>query len=185
MRLTKATDYGLLLVAYLLTRPRDSRTSIRDSRTSIKEAAAACQIPPRFLASIVRQLTHGGLLATTRGVHGGVWLTETGARATIRQVLEAIEGSIDLTDCQRRPGLCQNEPSCFMKAFWAEVQGQFLDTLGATTVAELALRASAAQAPLQPTPARAEPIADHYAAQEGADDRGAPEMTPPCRGSSV
>ncbi len=134
MRLTKATDYGLLLVAYLLTRPRDNRTSI-------KEVAAACNIPPRFLASIVRQLTHAGLLATTRGVHGGVSLTEGGARASMRQVLEAIEGSIDLTDCQRQPGLCQNEPSCFMKAFWAEVQGKFLDALGATTVAELARRA--------------------------------------------
>lgn len=149
MRLTKATDYGLLLVAYLLARPRGDRTSI-------KEAAAACHIPPRFLASIVRQLTHAGLLATTRGVRGGVWLTEAGAKATVRQVLEAIEGSIDLMDCQRGPGLCEVEPSCFMKAFWVEVQGKFLEALGSTTVAELALRAAAARTPAEPVRPRGE-----------------------------
>ena len=130
MKLTKACDYAIILLNYLLqlgeTKP-----------VSVKKAAADCHIPKRFLANIVHILAKAGIVITVKGKDGGIKLSKSSDKITIRDVLEALEGSIKFVDCQTNGNICETEGSCTTKYFWDAALKDFVSTLDKTTIKDL------------------------------------------------
>ena len=53
-------------------------------------------------------------------------------------LIEAIDGEIFLNDCIQRPGSCDRQAICSVHNVWDTARRQLRDTLGSTTLAELA-----------------------------------------------
>jgi len=121
LRLTRATDYAILAMMHLGSLP-DGRIVLRD------EIARAYDIPPSFLAKVLRQLVQAGLLRSTRGAYGGFGIQRRASEINLLDILEAIEGRIPLTDGARgRP----------TSGVWPEVQRQMASLLRGTTLEAL------------------------------------------------
>jgi Rrf2 family protein len=121
LRLTRATDYAILAMMHLGSLP-EGRIALRD------EIARACDIPPSFLAKLLRQLVKAGLLRSTRGVNGGFGMQRRASEINLLDILEGIEGRIHLTDgAQGRP----------TSGVWPEVQRQMTSLLRGTTLETL------------------------------------------------
>ena len=131
MRFSKATDYGLLLVIHLAKLDEGERTSVRS-------VASTCNISERFLANIVAQLSTAGIVCSRRGAGGGIWLARPSEDISLRDVIEVLEGPLELFDCQRIPSLCQQEDACTMKRFWNEVRDGLMSTLGHAKLCDFA-----------------------------------------------
>jgi Rrf2 family protein len=108
--------------------------------------AEAEDLPLPYLEQLVARLRKAGLVASTRGAHGGYELTRAPADISMADVVSALEGSMVPMQCFTEPGtkprvLCNHEidgyEHCATKLLWTRVQGSVARALEQTTLAEL------------------------------------------------
>lgn len=129
MQLTRQGDYAIRLVCALAT--ANGLPLIQ------KEVSRDYEIPEAFLAKIAQQLSRAGLVTSIRGAGGGMVLARPANTITLREVVEAIEGTIALNLCLRGPGTCPRDLFCTVHPVWQRAQDAVLQVLESVTVAEL------------------------------------------------
>lgn len=129
MQITRQADYAVRAVLYL--------ASNGDQRTATSMIAEEQRIPPSFLAKIVSQLSIAGLLHTSRGARGGVTLARTPKEITLLEVIEAIDGPIQLNECIGDIGSCSFEDDCPLRPVWCDAQEDLVKKLKGTNFADL------------------------------------------------
>ena len=65
-----------------------------------RQLAADGNLPERFLLHILRDLVNHGLLRSTRGVDGGYALIRSPHDVTLLEIIEAVEGPMDMVEQQ-------------------------------------------------------------------------------------
>lgn len=129
MQITRQADYAIRAVRYL------SRAG--NQRAATSTVAKEMKIPPSFLAKIISQLSIAGIVQTSRGAHGGVMLARPPEEITLLDVVEAIDGPIQLNECVADPGKCEFAEDCAMHPVWVEAQKLLTERLRSTTFANL------------------------------------------------
>jgi len=130
MQITRQADYAVRAVLHLAHMKNGERTA-----TSI--VAKEQYIPPSFLAKIISQLSIAGLLHTSRGARGGVTLAREPKDITLLEVVEAIDGPIQINECVTEEGCCSFEGNCPVRSVWCEAQGELVARLKKTDFAQL------------------------------------------------
>lgn len=130
MQITRQADYAVRAVLHLA---RMGNTERAATSTVAKEQ----NIPPSFLAKIISQLSIAGLLHTSRGARGGVTLAREPKDITLLEVVEAIDGPIQLNECVGNDGLCTFEEECPIKPVWCNAQEELVQRLKSTNFAQL------------------------------------------------
>jgi Rrf2 family protein len=92
---------------------------------------------------IVAQLARAGLLRTFPGREGGLMLPRPAAQITLRDVVEAFEGPILLSECLQYKGEddCPFRTNCPVSPKWGRVQVAMLREMTAITFESLAQEA--------------------------------------------
>ena len=152
MQLTRAADYGVRVMIYLATLPEDQRAPLPD-------LARATQAPESFLSKVLQSLAHAELIISRRGKAGGFAILPRGREASMREVIEAVDGPICLNICLNGSKDCDRKPTCSAHPVWARAQRAMLDVLMAATVSAMAAKAS----PLRSVPISASSQADRAA----------------------
>lgn len=122
LRLTKLTDYGILL----LTRMASSE----QLRFTATELAEMTHIPMPTVSKILQMLLHENLLSSTRGTRGGYQLTRDASQINVRDVINVFEGSIALTECNIEGSTCDQHDVCSTSNNWKRINiavGQALE----------------------------------------------------------
>ena len=130
MQITRQADYAVRAVLYL------ARTGSSE-RAATSAIAKEQKIPPSFLAKIVSQLSIAGLLHTARGARGGVMLARDPKEITLLEVVEAIDGTIQLNECVEGNGVCSFENNCPIRPVWCEAQDELVGRLRNTNFAQI------------------------------------------------
>src|SRR5574338_587553 len=99
MQITRQADYALRAMYYLSKLEPTERAA-----TSL--IAEEQRIPPSFLAKIISQLSIAGLIHTSRGARGGVSLARSPESISVLEVVEAIDGPLQLNECTDDPASC-------------------------------------------------------------------------------
>ena len=114
MKLSKLTDYGVVLLSFLAAAPERSK-----SAASLAEETG---IPGPTVAKLMKMLTRGGLVTSTRGIAGGYTLASAAETITVAGIISAIEGPIALTACvEESDDLCSVESTCGVAGNWDSV----------------------------------------------------------------
>ncbi len=90
MRITQEADYALRIMCLL-----QRMQGITDAG-SIAEASS---VSPRFTLKILRKLSQSGLVYAKKGATGGYLLCDGAEKATLRQVIELIDGPLSISKC--------------------------------------------------------------------------------------
>jgi Rrf2 family protein len=130
LRFTSAADYATRAMIHLACLPEGSQ-ALRD------EIASAERIPSSFMAKILRSLVRAQLLRSARGVNGGFSLAKTPQDISLLEIIEAVEGPINLTDCSTDTESCDRAVDCPAAPVWINVQTSMKDILGDTTLEAL------------------------------------------------
>lgn len=126
------------------------------SPVALASLAEAEQLPLSYLEHLVARLREAGLVASTRGAHGGYRLGRLATEITMKDVVEALEGPIAPMECFDPDGegrvLCSHtedgDQACATKLLWTRVQGGINRALTGTTLQELMEFGEPAQPPL-------------------------------------
>ena len=128
-RLSKKADYGLIALKHLAQHAEES--------VSAREIAAIYNIPAELLAKVLQKLVRKGLLVSQQGTNGGYVLARDPAAISIVDVMEALEGPISITPCERGDD-CQQMRTCSVRDPLLKIKAKVVRVLGDTSIYELA-----------------------------------------------
>ena len=130
IRLTNLADYAVVVMS--------AAARAADPRLSAGSVAAMTALPTPTVAKLMGQLARANLLVSTRGVAGGFRLAREPAHITVADIVEAIDGPVQLTQCMSgTPGDCSLEGSCASRAHWPLINRSVRDALAAVSLADI------------------------------------------------
>lgn len=129
MELTRRSDYACRIIR--------AAYESKDAYISVSEVAKREQIPYAFARSIQHDLVHAGLLKTVRGAKGGLSLACDPATTTLLEVLEALQGPINMSPCSADPGYCAKCGECQFRAVWLRADALMHDYFASITLESL------------------------------------------------
>ena len=127
--LSKKADYGLIALKHLARHAEES--------VSAREIAKEYRIPGELLAKIMQRLARKGLVVSQQGTHGGYILGRDPSRISIVDVIEALDGPIGITPCERGSS-CEQMEKCSVKDPLMAVRAKMVRVLSDTSIYELA-----------------------------------------------
>lgn len=131
VRLSKRTEYALMVVQYMAVRPH--------VQISAKELAQRLELPPALMAKVVQALVRGQVLTSVLGAGGGYRFKRSTTDVSIADVIEAVEGQQgSLVDCQEtNHDGCEMQVTCMIREPLALLNERIILTLKTMTVADL------------------------------------------------
>lgn len=130
MQLTRGADYAVRVLVHMAGLEGHRRISL----SALSRATAA---PDSFLSKVLQALGRAGMIVSHRGQGGGFEITPTGRGASVREVIEAIDGPIHLNVCLDPARICTRKSWCPAHPVWARAQRAMLAELEAANVAEM------------------------------------------------
>jgi FeS assembly SUF system regulator len=132
IRITRLTDYGIVLLTHIA---KSSDVSVHN----IRDLSAETRLPLPTVSKILKALTRKGILISHRGVKGGVKLARKPENITVVDIICALDGPIAITDCTSdNHHLCDKEGLCSVKSNWQKINRAVQDTLQNITLADMA-----------------------------------------------
>jgi len=108
--------------------------------TPLKDIAQRQQISVHYLEHLITPLIRGGILLSTRGARGGVWLTKTPEEIRLNEVIQLVEGSLAPVECVNNPDICNRSASCVTRDVWDEMKRAMNGVLESITLQDLVER---------------------------------------------
>jgi len=136
MQLTRAADYAVRVMVHLATLPAHERALL-------PALAKATDAPESFLSKVLQALVRAKLISSRRGQSGGFEILPRGRQASMYEVIEAIDGPIQLNVCLVSGRSCNRKTCCPAHPVWVQAQRAMLDVLIRTGIGELASQSSA------------------------------------------
>ncbi len=132
LRLTRQSDYGIVLMTHFAGFPDKSVQNARD-------LARCTNLPLPTVSKILKALARAGLLVSHRGVKGGYGLARPPAKINVDEIIEALEGPIALTDClDHETDECGIEFCCPVRTNWQRINKAVRDALKGIPISEMA-----------------------------------------------
>lgn len=103
----------------------------------LKDVAECQDISEGYLEQILPYLKKAGLVNSRRGAHGGYSLAKPPSRITLREVIWALEGDLNVVDCVAAVTLCQKVKFCTSRNVWVEVSKRIEDVLDSFTLQDI------------------------------------------------
>ncbi|MBI5118549.1 Rrf2 family transcriptional regulator [Candidatus Poribacteria bacterium] len=131
MQITRASEYAIRGVLDLCMQPKGAVCLLN-------EISERQNVPPSFLSKIFQNLARAGIVSSSRGTGGGFTLLKPPEDINLLDVLEAIEGQIEMNVCLGNGDVCGNRSVCPVHDVWREAQDQLFATLRKQSFAQLA-----------------------------------------------
>ena len=106
----------------------------------LKDIAERQQISLQYLEHLIGPLVSAGLVKTTRGFKGGVWLARPPAEIKLSETMQILEGDITPVECINNPGACTRSRTCATRDVWDEMKQAMYGVLDSTTLEDLVKR---------------------------------------------
>ena len=131
MKITRATDYAIRLLAHL---------AAGEVETTSATLASELGIPLNHLAKLVQTLARQGYLFTRRGKGGGLRLAIDPKKIKLAQIVEAVEGPIIVNECVLNNRNCKFSGKCKVRRCLKDVRSKIHEMLMATSIFDVALQ---------------------------------------------
>jgi FeS assembly SUF system regulator len=132
IRMTRQTDYGIVLLTRMAHRPAAEVHTARD-------LAAEARLPLPMVSKILKMLAKKGLLVSHRGAKGGYSLAQRPEEISVSRIISAMEGPVAMTNCSfATPGTCEHETVCPTRGNWQRINRVVRQALEQISLLEMA-----------------------------------------------
>jgi Rrf2 family protein len=135
MRVSSKAHYGLRMMT-------EFARTYGQGPHSLADVARDEHLPQPYLEQLAAQLRRGGLIESTRGVHGGYSLTRPPREISVLEVVGCVEGEVAPVDCLAHgyvSGTCVKEGDCASQGLWKRLKNSIDEVLSSTSLADLVL----------------------------------------------
>lgn len=131
LRITKQTDYGIVLLTTLAGQP--------GRLFAAPELALETRLPAPMVSKILKALAREGIVESHRGAKGGYCLGRPADEISVAEVITALEGPIGITACiDDAAGECGYAGACAVRSNWNQINRVIRHALDSISLAEMA-----------------------------------------------
>jgi Rrf2 family protein len=87
----------------------------------LREIAKREDISLKYLEQVIVPLRIAGLVRSARGSKGGYSLAKHPSEIYLKDLVETLDGPLNLIECLKDPKVCQKVPYCITRDIWQEV----------------------------------------------------------------
>ncbi len=113
MKLSTRGKYGLYAMYYLAAHAGEGPQTLQNIST--------VGVPKQYLEQILGNLRRAGLVSTVRGAQGGYQMAQSPEETSLRDIIDAVEGPIELSECAGAENTCQRSGTCPVRWVWQRV----------------------------------------------------------------
>jgi Rrf2 family protein len=106
----------------------------------LKEIAKKENISLKYLEQVIIPLRTAGLVKAIRGSKGGYSLGRPPSEICLNDVVEVLEGPVNLLECVRDSKVCQRSPFCVTRDIWKEVSEAIYEIFHSITLEDMVHR---------------------------------------------
>jgi len=129
IRITKLTDYGVVLMAFMASHPL--------RLFQARELAEYTAVAHPTVSKLLKKLAKNKLLISHRGTHGGYLLACRPEEISVAELVNALEGPIAITDCNRGHQYCPTASQCAIKTPWQQINHVITEALASVKLSDL------------------------------------------------
>jgi Rrf2 family protein len=131
MQFSTSIEYAIHGLVYLTAKRSDSAVLVGD-------VASAIKVPESYLRKVFQALVRARLVSSQRGARGGFVLAREPARITLKDIVEAIDGSLPLYTCVKARRKCTAVDPCPVSEAFEQARQKMAEVLEATNLEALA-----------------------------------------------
>ena len=113
MKLSTRGKYAVYAMQYLAAHAGEGPQSL--------QSISAVGVPKQDLEQILGNLRRAGLVTTVRGAQGGYQLARDPHEMSMRDIIDAAEGPIELSECAGAEPACHRSGTCAVRRVWQRV----------------------------------------------------------------
>ena len=106
--ISRDTDYAIRALVFMTRNPRKCVITVDEI---VEEEG----LPERFLRRILQNLVKKKILVSHKGKKGGFSFSKPPADIKLTDVIEALQGNVDLTNCLLKGRICPNVKRCALR----------------------------------------------------------------------
>lgn len=129
LRVTRLTDYATLLLTVLAATPEAVH-----SATALAERT---RLELTTVSKVLKLLAQHELVIGFRGVNGGYRLARAPEDVSLFEIVESIEGPLELTECSSEHSRCEFQPWCGVSPHWRQINDIVADALRSVTLKQM------------------------------------------------
>lgn len=130
MKLSQSSVHGILAALYIATHEKEGSVATR-------VIAEECGLPPIHLTKILQQLARYRLVSGTQGPGGGFTLVKPAGQITLLEMIEAVEGPVEVEPMSREVTKVSKHSREKFKAVCTDIRDYARARLGKTTIKQL------------------------------------------------
>ena len=130
MRISTRSRYGVRLMLKLAL-------NYGNQPVFLKDIAKNEEISEKYLSQIIIPLKAKGLVTSFRGMNGGYVLEKPPLQINLREIVELLEGKVELLNCIASPATCSRVSICATRDIWDSLGEKIAQTLESVTLEDL------------------------------------------------
>ena len=103
---------------------------------SLADISGRQEISLSYLEQLFAKLRREQLVTSARGPGGGYRLARSGEEIFVAEIIDAVDESVDVTNCQGK-GNCHQGETCLTHHLWEDLSGQIHDFLSQISLYDL------------------------------------------------
>jgi Rrf2 family protein len=130
MKLSTRATYGLRALLVLACKYGQGPILLRD-------IAEMQDLPTTYLEQLMVLMRKSGLVSATRGINGGYKLMRDPSQVTLAEIVQVLEGPLDLVECAAVASCHRDPATCALKVTLGEATNVLLEFLKGVTLQQL------------------------------------------------
>ncbi|MDP8234557.1 MAG: RrF2 family transcriptional regulator [Candidatus Saelkia tenebricola] len=130
MKLSTRSRYGLRFML-------DLALNCENGAVFLKDTAKREEISEKYLSQLVIPLKAVGLINSIRGAHGGYTLAKNPSEISLKNIIEILEGDLNLVACVKDTFSCDRVSVCTTRGVWAKLGDKIKELLDSFTLEDL------------------------------------------------
>ena len=130
MKLSTRSRYGTRMMLYLAQH-------YGERPVQIGEIARHQDISVKYLEQLIIPLKKANYIKSVRGPKGGHMLAKPPEEITVGEIVELLEGGINLADCIENPETCKRSKICLTRGIWESATKAMSQELYSITLSDI------------------------------------------------
>lgn len=131
MKINTRARYAIRMMADILKNSNGNTVPLKD-------VANRQNLSKRYLSQLAIPLKNAKLLKSVWGMNGGYLLAMEPEDIRILDIIEAVDGPINIIDCITDENTCDRAPFCECNVLWQDINDTITNRLAHYTLADLA-----------------------------------------------
>tara|TARA_R110002167_G_scaffold290126_2_gene495154 strand:+ start:231 stop:662 length:432 start_codon:yes stop_codon:yes gene_type:complete len=131
--LSSSSKYAIKAVLYLALHASES------NKIRAKNIGGPINVPQAYIAKLLQELSRHNLVSSTKGPHGGFYLSDENMEQPVINIIDVIDGKKKIESCMLSLEDCNEGKPCPLHKLVGPMRSKFIKSMSEKTIHDLSM----------------------------------------------